>query len=190
MPKEPDKDIIPIEKAQQYAKDFTVYSRKYVMSEGAKELSEYRAGKKDKLTRFTEMVSLFEFDNAHLLTGSVGKGFQALAKDLTDRFQAEYKCATAVEKSIAHIAALNFVRVLQIQQQYNNAISADTYNQLSLRRTEFLGKEYERAYRQYHSSIQALRSLRQPPIKLTIKTENANIAQQQIVQVKPEVKSI
>ena len=175
-----------METPEEFSKNFSLYKRDSLLSEGMQEVKEYREGKnKDVLSydhAMFQMTTLFELDNATLLAQGVSQQYKALVTDLTKKFQAEHECTTTAEKTIAHVAALNFIRVMEIQRHYNNELNASTYTSISLRRIEYLGKEYERVYRQYLSCIQSLRSLKQPPVNVIIKTTHANIGNQQLIQ--------
>ena len=127
-------------------------------------------------------MTLGEFENGTLLTVAVPELYRTFAIDLMRRFHEEYKCQTPSEKATAELAAENYVRVLDLQRRMTNYLSKDSVTDLGLRFLDILSKEMDRAQRHYLTTIQTLKSLRQPPMQLNIKASTAVVGQNQIVQ--------
>jgi hypothetical protein len=129
-----------------------------------------------------ELYSLHEFENGQILAKGFTEDFQPLVRNLSIEIQKEYACVEASEKSLAHLIAQTFCRALELQYSFNIQYNAKKQNDYSLKTQLMICKEYDRSIRQYLSCMQTLKSFKQSPIKITVKTNTANIANQQIVQ--------
>jgi len=96
--------------------------------------------------------------------------------------QKEYKCETQSEKSMAEIVALNFSRVLSIQDEINSYLRKDSITDIGVKYLAVMSKELDRAERHYLASLQALKMLKMPPLEVSIRTQTAIVGQNQIVQ--------
>lgn len=133
-------------------------------------------------------MTLTELENGTLLTMSTFDVYKTFAIDLMRKLQHEYCCETSSEKATAEIVALNFTRTLDIQRRLTNSLNSDNISSFRLSYLNILSKELDRANRHYLASLQALRTLRQPPLQLSIKAVTAVVGQNQIVQANPNDK--
>jgi hypothetical protein len=129
-----------------------------------------------------ELYSIHEFENGTILAEGFNDQYKPFVKNLSIQMQAEYNCIGASEKALAHLVAQSFCRALAMQYSFYMLYEATKMNEFSIKRQQITSKELDRAYRQYLSCFQILRSLKQSPINITVKTKTANIANQQIVQ--------
>lgn len=153
-------------------------------------------------------LSLYEFTNGLLMTDIVEEKYKTLAINMMRELQREYDCTTTAEKSLTELAALSYVRILDLQELIRSAFTREQINShrhgdcgtlrdfysastisTACQRTKFLlklvsilSKEHDRAYRQYITAIQMLFNLKQPPLQVNIKTQTAVVGNQQIVQ--------
>lgn len=184
----PNKQIIKqsdSDKTQQIIEEsVTTYDSKHILRLASKEVQNTKGTTQyTPDTYYYKAMTLFEFDKGVLLINSVPSLYQVFALDFCKKLQFEYKCKTDSEKSLAEITAINFVRVLDIQKKLANlTVSATT--RYDVQYVAVLSKELDRAERHYLTSLQALRTLRNPSFELNIKANNAVIGNNQAVQVK------
>lgn len=143
----------------------------------------------DDYVPIRDYMSLNEFDNANFLTLGFTDSYRSLAVEMKNKFQMEYACQADSEKALAHLIAQSFVRALQIQEDIRRLIGATSYTDLSLKRLAIMEKALARTYNLFTQLLFSLRSLKHPPINVTVKTQTANIANQQIVQDSGNVKA-
>lgn len=129
-----------------------------------------------------ELYSTHEFENGDILAKGFSYQYRPLVKNLSLEIQGEYTCFGASEKALAHLMAQSFCQALDMQYSCNELYNATRMNEFSLKRQQIFAKEMDKAYRQYLSCLQIMRSLKQPALNVTIKTQTANIANQQVVQ--------
>ncbi len=127
-------------------------------------------------------MSLYEFDNAVLMSMGISDINTPFAIDLMRKIQKEFDCQSTSEKATAELAASSYARMLDIQKLQSTFMSKESYGELTVRVIATLGKELDRAQRQYLTAIQTLRTLRQPPMQLTIRADTAVVGQNQMVQ--------
>lgn len=168
---------------QQVAKSSSAYHPQNVILRGMEELAELKNG--DQIQPGTDaykFITHYEFENSSLLIHGTSEKYRALLAKLSQDFQEEMKCKTTVEKSLAHLAAQNFVRCLNFQFLINSLVDRDSYTEINTIRLSVLNKGYDQANRQYLSTIQQLKSLKHPSISVTVKANQANVANQQLIQ--------
>lgn len=178
---------------QQFGEKLTEYGNEYLQHD---ELYEFN----------NKALSLNEFQNGKIMAKGIPEELATFAIDFMRNIQKEYNCQTMIEKAIAEQAASAFVRGLEIQkklqialdtqERLNNGHDACERNKYSpngffhacqraaygLQYVSFLGKELERANRQFLASIQTIKILKQAPMQVTIKAQTAVLGQNQIVQ--------
>jgi len=110
--------------------------------------------------------------------------FKVFALEFSRNLQTEYGCTTASEKSMAEVIALNFVRVLAIQDKINSYLTLGSITDMGVKYLEVLSKELDRAERHYLSTLQALKYIKSPALEVNIRTNTAVVGQNQAVQVK------
>ena len=127
-------------------------------------------------------MSLDEFENGVLLANSLPELSRTLAIDLMRKIQKEYLCTTPSEKATAELAALSYVRTLDIQRRITNYLEIGTFTDLGVHYLDMLSKELDRANRHYLTAIQTLRTMKQPPLQFNIRADTAVVGQNQVVQ--------
>lgn len=129
-------------------------------------------------------MSLHEFDNGMLLTTIVAEQYKTFGVNLLRDLKKEYNCRTASECSLAELAAVNYIRTLEIQHRIDRYLAMGTFTDMGVRYIAVLSKELDRANKHYLQTIQALKTMRQPQLQLSIRTQTAVIGQNQVVQNK------
>jgi len=133
-------------------------------------------------TNYYKAMTLFEFDKGVLLASSMPEKFRVFALEFSRNIQTEYNCTTQSEKSMAEVIALNYVRVLSVQDRVNSYLSMGSITDMGIRYLAVLSKELDRAERHYLTSLQALNMLKSPALEVNIRTQTAVVGQNQIVQ--------
>ncbi|TSC83563.1 MAG: Uncharacterized protein G01um101416_1222 [Microgenomates group bacterium Gr01-1014_16] len=136
-------------------------------------------GGKDDLFKIS---TLYEFDNGILMTVSVADYYNTFGIELMRSLIGEYECRTASEKATAELAAINYIRTLDIQRKITMYLSKGEVSEIGVKYLAVMSKELDRANRHYLTAVQALRTLKQPPMQLNIRAETAVVGQNQIVQ--------
>lgn len=154
-------------------------------------------------------ASLFEFNNGVLLSEAIPDKFRTLAIDMSRRLQSEHNCTSLDEKALAEIAALNYVRILDLSERIQSSLliihtqmphhdscfkSKDPFyaanpNRTACQRTalelkllNILNKGLDDAHKAYSSAFHSLHALHQQPLQVNIKTQNTIVGQNQLVQ--------
>lgn len=127
-------------------------------------------------------LTLFEFDNGSLLTLSVPEQYKTFGIDLMRNLQVEYNCQTSSEKATSELAAVSYIRTLEIQRKINALLSQSSISELGIKYLAVLSKELDRANRHYLEAILALKSQKQPQLDVSIKTQMAILGQNQLIQ--------
>jgi len=149
-----------------------------------KELSEFKAGRTEVSNRqnISLAMSLYEFDNAGLLVAGVSEEYRTFVNDFSKKLQLENDCQKESEKSLAHITALNFVRIMQIQAKIRAYLSKDSVTDIGVGYLNVMSKELDRAERHYLTSLQTLRMIKMPQLEVSIRTQNAFVGNNQLLQ--------
>lgn len=129
-----------------------------------------------------QALTLFEFENGILMTSVMPESYKTFGVDMMRQLQKEHNCQTVSEKATAELATINYIRTLATQSRINRYLETATISDMGIRLLAVLSKELDRANRQYLAAIQTLRVMKQPSIKLNIKTDTAIIGQNQMVQ--------
>lgn len=140
---------------------------------------------KEMLEKAGELAMALSLDTGFLLIQSVDTQHWGLAVQMRNDLQKEYACDRPSEKALIDIVVNSYIKKLSLSnkmggnQKYLGS-EHDGYR-------NYLSKEIDRAHRQFLSALETLRIIKQPPIKVNLKTENAYIAQnQQINRAKAE----
>ncbi|MEN8253722.1 MAG: hypothetical protein ABFQ62_05105 [Patescibacteria group bacterium] len=162
------------------------YGKENIVKVGTKQIKKINKGEETSgLTAKDpafQMMTLYEFENCNLLTHGFSDAYKVLATDMSRQLQQEYDCKTQSEKATAHLTAQNYVRTLELQREVSFILQSDSFSDLRLKRLSILEKAYDRANKQYLLSVQTLKSLKQPPINMTVKAQTANVANQQLIK--------
>ncbi len=105
---------------------------------------------------------------------------QPLILAITRELLKEYDCKTTSEITLAEMAAIHYGRVLT----FSSMLAGNTQggSAISMERNgyyTFLGKEIERASRQYLATLSALKQFKNPPFEINVKAKTAFVSQNQ-----------
>ena len=164
----------------------TSYDPDFILKEVGKDLAENPSKQKNVTPDSTiyKSLTLFEFEKGILLVSVIPEMYRPFAIDLSRKLQAEFDCQTTSGKATAELAALNFVRTMEIQRKIDSCLARDTISEISVKYLAVLSKELDRANRHYLAVVQVLKTMNQPLLSVSVKTQTAVIGQNQIVQAK------
>ncbi|MDD5147795.1 MAG: hypothetical protein PHV63_04620 [Candidatus Daviesbacteria bacterium] len=127
-------------------------------------------------------MTLLEFEKGTLMMDVIPNKYRTFCIDFSRNLQREHHCEHPSEKATAELVALNFVRVLEIQDKINTYFADGGVTEARVKYLAVLSKDLDRANRHYLNALQTLKMLKQPPLEVNIKTQTAIVGQNQIVQ--------
>lgn len=146
---------------------------------------------KEHIDLFRQALTIYGLDNHVPLSETVERQYWPLVSEFSNQLIKDYSCRTSGEKALAETIASAYIRILVISRRLNGALTPETVK-ISREHTTFysmLSKELDRANRHFTSAFQMLVRLKQPPLNVHLKTQNAYVAQaQQFNMGKPEPK--
>lgn len=137
------------------------------------------------------MIYAFMLDNGTLLTSiprEQEKQYGLFA--IRNRLIAEHNCQSAAELILVDEIAAAYWRLMQYESYASRTPEKEnggwSVTQLSVNFLKESRKQIEQAHRQIDVSLSMLKNLKQPQLKVNVKTENAYFAQnQQVINEKP-----
>lgn len=161
------------------------FDSEYILRQADIELQKPRKSNEfGPTSNYYKALTLYELDKGILLSTSVPERFGVFALEFSKNLQAEFKCVTPSEKSLAELTALNFTRCLWLQDRMNSYIGIGTITDMGVRYLDMLSRELDRSERHYLTSLDSLRTLNSPRYEVNIRTNTAVVGQNQAVQVK------
>lgn len=129
-------------------------------------------------------MTIHEFSNGALMSVAVSDQYRTLAIHMMRELQKEFDCTRTDEKATAELAVVNYIRTLDIQRRMNGYLEKGSITDMGVRYLGVMSKDLDRANRQYLSAIYALKTSKQTPFVLNVKTDTAILGQNQLVQAK------
>lgn len=179
------KKTITIEETSEIVKSLKFnFSPSEALRGAEKEMNDFKEGRKEVNNRqnISLAMSLYEFDNAGLLVTGVSEEYRTFVNDFSKKLQLENDCQKESEKSLAHITALNYVRIMQIQAKIRAYLSKDSVTDIGVGYLNVMSKELDRAERHYLTSLQTLRMYKMPQLAVNISTQSAFVGNNQVLQ--------
>lgn len=136
----------------------------------------------DQKSNTYKALTLHEFDKGILMTAAIPERYHSFTIDLLRKLHEEYKCVTTSEKSLVENIVINFIRTIEVEKKINSYLELGTISQIGVNYLNVMSKELDRANRHYLTSLQTLKSIKQPNFNVSIKTQTAVVGQNQIVQ--------
>ncbi|MEI7815489.1 MAG: hypothetical protein WCJ13_11975 [Coriobacteriia bacterium] len=171
----------------QEAKDIVLLSTKHQFGVESKlkelaeiQLPQLREGKikdTDLSVNITKISRALSLDSGHALAESVDNDYHELALQVKDDFHKEFDCKTSSEKALVDLAVSSYISKLHYSKllRLNQKTSSSDYNGFR----NSASKEIDRAHRQFISAIEMLRMIKQPALRVNIKTNNAFVGENQ-----------
>lgn len=126
-----------------------------------------------------ELSIACSLDSGHSLLESTSSAYRALALEVRRSLVEEFNCTLPSEKILVEQIVNAYIRkieysVLLTQHRQHSVLTHESIAFLSL-----CSKELDRAFRQLVSALETLKSIKQHPLNVHIKTQNAFVAQNQ-----------
>ncbi len=128
--------------------------------------------------RGEEVAKMLSLDTKYIMIDSVHKDYTSFALDFAEQLEREFDVKTASEKSLVQSAVSAYCRVMRFSTVLNQNFPPSLFPE-SLRLTEVVTKEIDRANRQYLTCLQVLEQKKRPPMKVNVRTNTAFIAENQ-----------
>jgi len=118
--------------------------------------------------------------STHMLVAeTVREKYRTFLIKMIKDIECEYDCKTATEKALAETIASSYVRTIQYSKDLtlytqNNNLSHEKNGYCNV-----LSKEIDRAYRVFLNALMTLKQLKNPLLKINVKSKNTFIAQKQ-----------
>jgi hypothetical protein len=128
----------------------------------------------EELGHISRALSL---DSGHTLLESISENYQGLAFQMKQDLHREFDCKMASEKALvdlavsSYISKLHYTKLLRLNQTNSSGDHTGYRNSAS--------REIDRAHRQFISAIETLKIMKQPALKVNVKTNNAFIGEKQ-----------
>lgn len=125
---------------------------------------------------FQEAKSL---ENLQLLTNVVSERYKAYTYDLVKSIEKDFKCKSTAERLMAHTVVNAYIRILEYSDLHRAILKEEKLGREKAQVYSTLGKEVDRAYKQFSSTIALFIQMKSKPINVRIKTQNALFGQNQ-----------
>ena len=138
---------------------------------------------KDLTEEEISLISQFNIDygieNNLSMVESVEVRYRGLIINLRRELIKEYNCKTYSEKALVDMVIGAYARNLSLTKLLINSSGKDYTTALLNNYISVMGKEVDRANRHFITALETLRQMKQPELKVNVKTKNAFIAQNQ-----------
>lgn len=185
----PKKELVPIKKCTlQEAKNFilkctqTTVDPNELLKKFANEyiplLCANDNSKEEEITEKLKELSLaFSSDTGYMLMKAVNENQRGLALQMKRDFQSEFDCKAPSEKALVDLMVNSYIKKLRYsdKMEHNQEYVGHQYDSYR----NYLSKEIDRSYRQFVSALETLKSIKQPSLKVNIKTNNAFVGENQ-----------
>lgn len=99
--------------------------------------------------------------------------------ELSNELIKEYDCKTPTEKTLVHVIAGAYGRILEYSKIFNNFQRIDYISHEKNGYYNIISKELDRAQRHYITALTTLRQIKTPEIKVNVRANTAFVAQNQ-----------
>lgn len=127
-------------------------------------------------TQFSVAHSL---KTGHALIDSVFERYRGLAIQMKSELETEFDCKKPSEKALVDQSVNCYIRKLAFSARLQDGQNFQNFSKERNGYFDFLSREIDRAHRQFLSSLEMLRLMKQPAMKVNVKTQNAFIADKQ-----------
>ena len=130
----------------------------------------------DKLDKVSLASSL---ESGHALVESIPKRYRGFALLLRDELEQEYSCETASEKMLVQQIVNSHIRMLSYSKKMEERNEPEWLSHERAAFLNFYSRESDRAHRHTLSALETLKAIKQPGFNISVKANNAFIAQNQ-----------
>lgn len=125
------------------------------------------------------------FENDYTLLETVDEKYRPMTIELRRQLIKDFDCKTYTEKVLVDSVVSGYMRHLRCARGLNNCIGQGSTTAVLNNFMGIMSKEMDRAQRQLMTALQTLMSLKRPPLKVHVKAQNAFVAQNQQLNVRP-----
>jgi hypothetical protein len=132
---------------------------------------------KNKDTNLSNQKEISILQSKNLLIHAVDQEDASMALQLATELELEFKATSSSEKMLVHMAVQSFVRMNKCSRLMTvNTPSPHIWHECAHHMSVY-SKEIDKAFRQNIAALQTLKAMKQPAIKVNIKTNNAFVAE-------------
>lgn len=144
----------------------------------------------EKYTEKTlQALAIYNLENHVLLVDTTtSEEHRTFAIEMATEIIKEYDCKTAVEKTLAHTITSAYIRAMEYSKLLSRVSNMEFISDTKIRYYGMLGKEIDRANRQYISGLSTLALMKAPRLAVTVKTKNAFVANNQQINASQDNK--
>ncbi len=143
------------------------------------------SGKKSKPTIFTQLKMMYCLENGALVNSlsrsQYGPALSRMRKKLVD----ENDCKSSIELMLVDRIISSYWRAMRADTAYHMLVEPEdgvfSFDQLKINVLKEINKTIDQANREFSNNIILLKELKQPNLKVTLKTDNAYFAENQQV---------
>ncbi|MGW8185008.1 MAG: hypothetical protein ACWGHO_02760 [Candidatus Moraniibacteriota bacterium] len=187
---EPKREIIPAKKySLEDAKNFTLECteetigiksvlRKYANNFMGKDFSSLTEKDKEEMNEHLTTISFaYGVETGHIVSSCTNESFQKMAFQMKKELEKEFDCKSYSEKALVDLAVNGYVRAMRYswKMEGNQTYIGQKYDGYR----NYLSHEIDRAQRHYISAIETLKFMKQPSLRVNIKTNNAFVGENQ-----------
>jgi hypothetical protein len=127
----------------------------------------------------TKALPIVGLENHYQCSECIGEHYRPFVIQFARDLVQEYGCKTMSEKALAELAAASYGRVLEYSQVFNSCLRIEYLSSEKNNYYSMIGKEVDRANRQFITSLNLLKQIKSPNIQVSVKTNAAFISQNQ-----------
>jgi hypothetical protein len=124
-----------------------------------------------------ELIGRYGLDTLFQLHSSVPEG--TMAVQVARQLVTDYDCRTSSEKAVAQVAANAFARILENSRIMSGYSTLEHVDQLQINFYSMVGKELDRATRQFDAAISNLMRMKLPSLRVNVTAKTAFVANNQ-----------
>lgn len=147
------------------------YMPKIVSGNPGKEIME------DLNKSLSKIAYALSIETGYALLDGIEERYRGLALEIKQALIVEFECKTIAEKTLIDLAVSSYIRNITYTKRMENNQKYIGQQYDSYR--NYLSREVDRAHRQYISALESLRLIKQPALKVNVKTQNAFISEKQ-----------
>lgn len=157
-----------------------MFANEYLPRIGAKDNSK----KQEMNEKISELSLAFSSETGYMLMKAVNEEHRGLALQMKRDLQEEFACKTVSEKMLVDLMVNAYIKKLRYsdKMEHNQQYIGHKYDSYR----GYLSKEIDRAYRQFLSALETLKFMKQPAMKVNIKTNTAFVGENQQFNTKVE----
>lgn len=134
--------------------------------------------------KISELSLAFSSETGYMLMKAVNEEYRGLALQMKRDLQEEFSCKSFSEKMLVDLMVNAYIKKLRYsdKMEHNQQYIGHKYDSYRC----YLSKEIDRAYRQFLSALETLKAMKQPAMKVSIKTSTAYVGENQQFNTKVE----